>query len=141
MKDIVIARLVDDNKQTTGHMFLSDGERTYAHFMSLELPWKNNEVRVSCIPVGTYICRVRYSEKYGRHLEVEVPGRTLILLHYGNFFKDTKGCILVGKGFSKIDGDDRFDVTQSKVSMNKLMSFIQDDERIRLTIKEAIVWR
>ena len=42
---------------------------------TIELPWKNNEPRVSCIPEGRYQLTERESLKYGRHLLVNSVGQ------------------------------------------------------------------
>jgi len=62
---------------------------------TIELPWKNNEKRVSCIPEGKYFIRKRYSQKFKWHLEVvDVENRSLILFHpANNAFKELNGCI------------------------------------------------
>ena len=62
---------------------------------TIELPWKNNERGVSCIPEGKYFIRKRYSTKYKWHLElVDVPNRTYILIHpANNAKKELRGCI------------------------------------------------
>lgn len=62
---------------------------------SIELPWKNNERRISCIPEGSYRLKKRYSKKFGEHIEVtEVSGRSLILFHpANNAVKELNGCI------------------------------------------------
>ena len=62
---------------------------------TIELPWKNNEKRVSCIPEGKYFIRKRYSPKFKWHLEVvDVENRSLILFHpANNALKDLNGCI------------------------------------------------
>jgi hypothetical protein len=62
---------------------------------SIELPWKDNKVRESCIPEGTYILRKRQSPKFGKHILVkDVPGRSYILLHPANDAKkELQGCI------------------------------------------------
>ena len=61
----------------------------------IELPWKNNEKRVSCIPEGKYFIRKRYSPKFKWHLEVvDVENRSLILFHpANNALKVLNGCI------------------------------------------------
>ena len=47
---------------------------------TIELPWKMNETKVSCVPEGKYFIRKRYSAKYKWHLElVDVPNRKFIL--------------------------------------------------------------
>lgn len=62
---------------------------------TIELPWKQNEAKVSCIPEGEYFISKRYSTKYKWHLEVlEVPNRSLILFHpANNALQELKGCI------------------------------------------------
>ena len=37
---------------------------------TIELPWINNEKRVSCIPEGKYLLKKRYSRKFQWHIEV-----------------------------------------------------------------------
>jgi hypothetical protein len=109
-----------------------------AKFCTIEPPWFSNQIGISCIPAGIYTCIVRYSDKYGRHLIVkDVEGRTLILLHWGNYNKNTKGCILIGTKFADINGDGETDITASKAAFNRLMSHIKDGETIELTITEA----
>jgi hypothetical protein len=62
---------------------------------TIELPWKNNEKRVSCIPEGKYLLRKRYSRKFQWHIEVvDVKNRSFILLHpANNALKELNGCI------------------------------------------------
>ena len=62
---------------------------------TIELPWKNNEKRVSCIPEGKYFIRKRYSQKFKWHIEViDVENRSFILFHpANNALKELNGCI------------------------------------------------
>ena len=62
---------------------------------TIELPWKNNETRVSCIPEGKYFIKKRYSQKFQWHLEIEnVQNRSLILFHpANNALQELNGCI------------------------------------------------
>ncbi|MGL2993523.1 DUF5675 family protein [Flavobacterium sp. TSSA_36] len=62
---------------------------------TIELPWKNNETRVSCIPEGEYFLSKRYSPKFKWHLEVlDVQNRSLILFHpANNALQELHGCI------------------------------------------------
>ena len=79
---------------------------------TIELPWKNNEPRISCIPEGTYGLVKRYSPRHQWHFEVkDVPGRQLILIHPANdAISELQGCIApvavitgMGKGnFSRL---------------------------------------
>jgi hypothetical protein len=62
---------------------------------TIELPWKNNEKRVSCIPEGKYFLEKRYSTKLKRHIEVKnVANRSYILFHpANNALQELNGCI------------------------------------------------
>lgn len=72
---------------------------------TIELPWRNNQHQISCIPEGRYELMKRWSDHFGWHLQVmEVKNRDLILLHPANdALKELKGCIapvsvLIGEG-------------------------------------------
>ena len=62
---------------------------------TIELPWKNNQSRISCIPEGKYKLIKRYSPHFKWHLQVmDVPGRELILIHPANdALRELQGCI------------------------------------------------
>ena len=62
---------------------------------TIELTWRMNRKRVSCIPEGKYFIRKRYSKKFRWHLEVvDVENRSLILFHpANNAMKELNGCI------------------------------------------------
>ena len=65
---------------------------------TLENPWLDNEPYISCIPKGAYDCIRVNSPRYGNTFTVpDVEGRTHILFHWGNWEKNTLGCILLGK--------------------------------------------
>ena len=65
---------------------------------TLELPWKNNGVGISCIPPGRYQTKMLWSVRFGRMMPrlLNVPDRSGILIHSGNNAENTEGCILVG---------------------------------------------
>lgn len=62
---------------------------------------------------------------------MNVPKRSGILIHEGNFPQDTKGCILVGTN------DKVGQVSFSKATLSSLMSKMKNAEKISLTIKEC----
>ena len=62
---------------------------------TIELPWKRNETKVSCIPEGKYFIRKRYSQKFKWHIEImNVSKRSFILFHpANNALTELNGCI------------------------------------------------
>ena len=62
---------------------------------AIELPWRKNEKRVSCIPEGKYFIKKRYSDKFKWHIEIiGVENRSSILFHpANNALQELNGCI------------------------------------------------
>ncbi len=96
-------------------------------FKTLELPWKDNEKMVSCIPAGKYTCVKRNSKKYGDHFHVtNVSNRDMILVHPANKVSELRGCLAPGVTHADIDKDGIIDVTSSVATMKKLLSILPD---------------
>jgi hypothetical protein len=94
---------------------------------TLELPFKGNKPDVSSIPRGRYEYYKRISPKNGDVLELRnVPERTYIQIHAGNFTRQIQGCILVGDSIKHIDGDTIPDVSNSKKTLKKLLDKVSD---------------
>jgi hypothetical protein len=76
---------------TNGKLYLQGSLLCY----TIELPWKNNQSLVSCIPEDRYQLQPRYTFRLSRHLYLpKVPGRTWILIHpANNAQRELKGCI------------------------------------------------
>lgn len=90
--------------------------------VTLELPWKENKRRISCVPVGTYKVVRRWSKKYGDHFHLtNVPNRNLILIHAANYVSDLLGCIGVGSEYAFINKDAILDISNSKKTLAKLL--------------------
>lgn len=66
-------------------------------FETIELPWKENKVNVSCIPKGTYTYQKirRISNQEPALWLRNVPERTEILIHYGTKPQHSQGCVLL----------------------------------------------
>lgn len=111
----------------------TDGEVTCA-LWTLELPWRENRRRESCIWPGpadgpTWYQVVHHvSPRFGHVLKVQnVPNRTHILFHAGNFMRDTMGCILPGKRMTDFNGDSILDVTGSRQALNQLREAVPEE--------------
>lgn len=119
---LYIERTYRDNC-TLSDIRLMDGSRKVFECKGLELPWRNNERKVSCIPEGAYKLVRRNSARFGDHFHVvDVPNRTFILIHHGNYTSDIEGCLLVGSRHQDINGDGIIDVTSSRFTMAKLLN-------------------
>ena len=97
--NLLILRETFTDNSTIGELFLN-GEKMCD---TLELPYRDNQRSISCIPTGEYKVRLRYPREsatrdYLHLLVEEVPNRDYILFHRGNTAKDSRGCILVGQG-------------------------------------------
>ena len=97
--NLLLIRDTFTDESTIGELFLN-GERFCD---TLELPYRDNQRSVSCIPAGEYKVRLRLPRESATrdyiHLIVkDVKNRSHILFHRGNTAKDTRGCILVGQG-------------------------------------------
>ena len=128
MKDFLHLHRLDDPDEKTrslSTLTLYRGGKAVYTCRALELPWKDNQRGVSCIPLGLYPVRHYQSATRGHILAVDnVPGRQLIRVHPGNYTKDTEGCILPGTAFGDADGDGHRDVLNSRVAMNALLDLV-----------------
>lgn len=135
----ILHRLHCRDEQTEGSFRLYDGERPVFSCVTLELAWKDNMPEVSCIPKGSYKAVPRTSEKYGWHYRIlspdgsEVPGRSYILIHAGNFKTDIKGCILVGQNHADINADGYADVTASVATLQRLLELAPEGFDFEIT--------
>ena len=124
MRTTNLIRYSTGDEGTFGSLILDDGWSC----VTGELPWKNNQSNISCIPVGTYLVQWLYSPKhngYCYHL-IDVPNRGSIEIHSGNFCGDVEkgyksdvlGCILPGQVIEDIGG--QTGVTNSVKTLSEL---------------------
>lgn len=100
--------------------------------VTCEDPWNNNRRNISCIPAGVYKCVKRISAKYKHHWHVlDVPNRSLILIHNGNTIADTEGCILVGETITTSQLG-KMAITNSVKTMNRLRKSLPDEFTITI---------
>jgi hypothetical protein len=114
----VVQRKVETLKSIIGELWV-DGQ---LENLTLE-PARLNPVNVGhpCIPAGEYALELTFSPHFAIVTPevMNVPGRSAIRIHVGNFPKDTLGCTLVGstKGTDAVYG--------SKETFEKLMTLLR----------------
>lgn len=100
---------------------------------TLELPWLENQRGISCIPRGTYRAFKRNSPKNGAVFELRnVPQRSNIQCHAGNYTRQIEGCILVGSSITFLDSDKIPDVANSKQTLDKLLALLPNEFEVTL---------
>lgn len=107
---LLLQRLTESNEGTQGVVSDLLGNNVCR---TLELPWRNNERRISRIEAGTYEVVPHSGTRFKNALKLlDVPGRSHILIHAGNWAGDTSlgfksdslGCILPCMTFGTLDG-------------------------------------
>ena len=116
---------------TLGEMVFFDEKGTeLIKARTIELPDKDNQTGVSCIPEGEYdVSVVGPSEKikYVHFWIMDVPGRAGIKIHVANYVSQLRGCIAPGKKHADLNADGVIDVSQSTVMLNEML-FVADTQ-------------
>lgn len=130
---MLLNRIASTKFGTFGVLMCKD-EAPFA--VTLERPWKNNEVSVSCIPADIYLCERIQSQRFGNTFEVtEVSGRSAILFHKGNINDDTHGCILIGEQFEIVKGVPG--IVSSAKGFDEFLAVTKNFEKFILEIYET----
>jgi len=114
---LILTRLTYTDQSTIGELCV-DGEY---QCWCLEPTARAGSPGPVCIPPGKYEILMQWSTRFQMdtpHLQ-NVPGRTFIEIHPGNFPKDTEGCILVGTT------KDTNTVNNSREAFTKLVNVIE----------------
>ena len=129
--EIFIERTYKGDDCTLGRIWF-DGEVLY----TLELPWVDNKVNISCIPEGTYEVEKTYSPAFKKDLWLikDVLNRSGIRIHSANYVSQLRGCIAVGLDRYDINGDGIIDMKNSR----KAMSMLNDS--LPKKFKLDIIW-
>lgn len=130
----VIERYEHGKKQTLGNLFVQDEcDEVVYDCETLELPWKDNQRNISCIPEGAYQVEKRYSKKFGWHFHItDVDGRKWILIHSGNFYTQIRGCVLVGNALGDIDNNGIRDVLNSRDTLADLLGVLPSKFELKI---------
>ena|SRR5690606_11541692 len=119
--------------QGTNGSITFDGEHI-CH--TIELPWRNNTPRLSCIPEGRYLLQKKRYSKHGEQIGIPaVLGREAILIHAANdAARELHGCIAP---VTTLTGDGRG--SESRKALDKLKALVYSlwdmEEEVFLLIK------
>ncbi|MCG8635430.1 MAG: DUF5675 family protein [Desulfobacterales bacterium] len=139
--DIYLTRLCRSDQGTEGRLSIPALNFSCP---CLELPWRDNKPNISCIPPGTYPLAWRESRRWKAFHIQNVPGRSFILIHSGNFAGDVAmgwkthvhGCVLLGTKFGRLKGQRAILVSRPMV---RRFNTVLRGRKARITIKEQ--WR
>ena len=115
-------------------------DEVLVNLKTVELPWVNNEAKISCIPAGVYSAIVGHrAPRFGWSIWLQrVPGRSEILIHAANFVHQLRGCIAPGLFHRDIDGDGIIDVSNSGDAMSILKIYLKGFEEIEIEIVDPV---
>ena len=131
--NLLIERYPSSEHQVIGNGFVLDNDFINFEFKTLELAWKNNQKQISCVPIGDYKVKKRWSKKFGNHFHIlDVPNRSYILIHCANFYTQLRGCVAVGDDLSYINVDNEIDVVNSTKTLKELLKMMPNDFNLKI---------
>ena len=128
---LILKRKPSSNDVTIGEIFYND---TFI-CATFELPWLDNKVDESCIPVGTYTLKRVLSNRLRRQVYTltNVPGRSSIHIHPANKLDEIKGCIAPFMVADRVNG--KFFGKHSGKALTILERVIRDNKIDSITIQ------
>lgn len=129
---LTIKRIKQGNNSTLSEIYIDD------KFFGYGLEDSVREVKIkggTAIPAGSYrlglntygAMNARYKRKFPEMhrgmIEIKgIPNFKYVYIHIGNYFSDTKGCLLVGEYFKLYDGDYAvYDSTKAYVRLYEMI--------------------
>lgn len=135
MQRFRIQREICNDKITLGRMFDPDQDTPF-RWHTLENPFCDNQRSVSCIPAGSYWCEPYNSPTFGHTwIVLNVPNRSYILFHAGNYVEHTQGCIILGMSRAKNERA----VWRSRDAVAQFMNYLntRDVHKFLLEIRDC----
>ena len=123
------------NTQTLGSIYDPQGNLVCK---TMELPWKDNQRRISCIPEGVYKVRKELpkpTRNHGHFRLLNVPGRDGILIHRITYVSGLKGCIGTGGRFHDFNKDGVPDMADSSAKLEWMYQNLPDEFELEIKAK------
>jgi Family of unknown function (DUF5675) len=129
-----ISHLLDEDKHEC--FIIEDTDRGLKSTMSLEEIQKLKIHGKTAIPEGRYQVVIAFSPRFKRLLPrlLNVPGYDGVLIHIGNYPRDTEGCLLPGTIPTK---DCVLHSTTAFNNLYKKLLSVPKDQEIWITIKST----
>lgn len=116
-------RTTSANDTTLGTLSIKGYSKTW-YILEPGGPDSTTEGSDKRIKAGEYTLKKYSSHKYPTAYELfSVPGRTKILIHSGNFYDDTHGCLLPGKSYSQAS-DGNYKTSSSKIARDEIFDIV-----------------
>ena len=133
MAVIKLSRYDKNDKRIISRMEAINKKSEMTTGYTLEPPDLDNKKSKSCIPAGEYKAYIRKKESSKWDYDViqlkNVPNRSAIQMHAGNYPEDTNGCILPGEGRGKNA------VWSSKMKLDEIFNIIGKED-IKVVIED-----
>jgi len=114
-------------------------EQSHLICETLEHAYLHGDTYFAKIPPGGYICKRSQHRLHGMQEDFEtfevmgVPGHTGLLFHWGNFNRDSEGCILLGEAI-KITEDKEEMLTNSRRAFASFMALQDGSDEFTLIV-------
>lgn len=132
MHTVRLIRLEEHYIYGTFGVLIIDGK---VFCVTLEPPDELNKSNISSIPAQQYTCERYKSTRYPNTFQVmNVPNRTHVLFHAGNFVENTEGCILLARKFGVLKRGRG--ILNSGETFKRFMEIMKGVDKFHLTIKE-----
>lgn len=124
MKEYVLI-IRDYHKDYTSGVFrlVRDNDLLFEGF-SLELPWKDNQRNISCIPEGSYKVIRNKTGKHKYYRVENVEDRSLIEFHPANTVNDLAGCLSVGDYCAFDFNKETYTIWHTQLFLTKLLELV-----------------
>lgn len=144
--NLELIRFYQGKNETIGKLMIPGWPEKNEELFTLEPKFRDleHEEKVpgkTAIPAGTYLMKNLWSiSKQTRKWYLDkVPQFTGIMIHAGNTYRDTRGCILLGTQLRHLDDNQSPFVANSVLAVSQFEAFMRDyvfpNSEVYITIK------
>lgn len=141
MKQMILRRIAENEDGVFGVLIDVKDNQNIPFAVTVEPNWRDNQKNISCIPIGSYICKRRLYNRRGYWtFEItDVPNRSNVLIHIGNDEDDTEGCVLVAEQFGMLES--KTAILHSSLGFSEFMDRLEGHDEFVLEIKKCYIER